>query len=123
MATDPGKGCSEQWVVDLLDRELRAVRESIAVRTAAQEQAASLMERTLTARFEAQNEWRAQLDRERANFVRVEQHNALDSDVRRLQKNADQLAGGLNLIRFGGLAGLLALMGVIAEILIAVFKR
>lgn len=95
---------------ETLDRELRAVRELIEVRFHAAELSAQLVAEGIQTRLEGQNQWRAQLDRERVTFVQIEQFNAMDRDMRRLEAWQARVDGVLIFVRFLGIAGALGFL-------------
>jgi hypothetical protein len=84
---------------EILDRELRALRELIDARFKAAELANALSASALNVRFENVNEWRAQLDRERREFASKLSVEAIVSRLDRHQSWQDKADGAINLLR------------------------
>lgn len=105
--------CVDQRFVDLEKlMEARFTAAALAV---------DLAKHAIDAKFENTNEWRRQLDREREEFAKSGDIKILAGDIKRngeaiaidIQRHGEWMArmdGGLNLLRFMGFAGLIALL-------------
>lgn len=96
--------------LDVVDRELRALRILIDTRFDAVENASGILAQSTALRFEQTNEWRAQNDRERREFAKILALEAVSSRLRVVEEWRDSVIGALNMLRLLSAAGVIGLI-------------